>query len=145
MGIVLGLLGFALVLVCLFLGLLVLVQLPKKEAGLGMAFGAGTVDTLLGAGAGNALTKITKWTAGIFLALCLVLAWLINRQHQTSGSARAIRDAALKTPAAAAPGAPASPAVGSPTPVLNLGNAISNAATTISNTAASAVTNPAAK
>ena len=58
----------------LFLVLLVLVQLPKKEAGLGTAFGGGTTDALFGAGAGNVLTKLTKWNAGIFLFLCLFLS-----------------------------------------------------------------------
>ena len=76
MGILIGLLSFILVLVCLLLGLLVLIQLPKKEAGMGMAFGSGAVDTLLGAGAGSALTTITKWTGGVFLGLCIRLAWL---------------------------------------------------------------------
>ena len=47
-----------------------LVQLPKKDAGAGMAFGAGTADALFGAGSGNLLTKITGWAAGILLALC---------------------------------------------------------------------------
>lgn len=59
---------------CLFLVLLVLVQLPKKEAGLGTAFGGGATDALFGAGAGNVLTKLTKWNAGIFLFLCLFLS-----------------------------------------------------------------------
>ena len=59
---------------CIFLVLLVLVQLPKKEAGLGTAFGGGTTDALFGAGAGNVLTKLTKWNAGIFLFLCLFLS-----------------------------------------------------------------------
>ena len=59
---------------CLFLILLVLVQLPKKEAGLGTAFGGGTTDALFGAGAGNVLTKLTKWNAVIFLFLCLLLS-----------------------------------------------------------------------
>ena len=54
---------------CLFLILLVLVQLPKKEAGLGTAFGGGTTDALFGAGAGNVLTKLTKWNAVLFLVL----------------------------------------------------------------------------
>jgi len=84
MGILIGLLSFLLVLVCLLLGLLVLIQLPKKEAGMGMAFGSGAVDTLLGAGAGSALTSITKWTGGIFLGLCILLAWLGNIKN-TSG------------------------------------------------------------
>jgi preprotein translocase subunit SecG len=59
---------------CLFLILLVLVQLPKKEAGLGTAFGGGATDALFGAGAGNVLTKLTKWNAIIFLFLCLLLS-----------------------------------------------------------------------
>jgi preprotein translocase subunit SecG len=59
---------------CLFLVLLVLVQLPKKEAGLGTAFGGGATDALFGAGAGNVLTKLTKWCAVLFLALCLLLS-----------------------------------------------------------------------
>ena len=54
-----GLLTFVIVLNALLLILLVLVQLPKKDAGAGMAFGAGTADALFGAGSGNALTKIT--------------------------------------------------------------------------------------
>ena len=58
----------------LFLILLVLVQLPKKEAGLGTAFGGGATDALFGAGAGNVLTKLTKWNAIIFLFLCLLLS-----------------------------------------------------------------------
>ena len=61
---------------CLFLILLVLVQLPKKEAGLGTAFGGGTTDALFGAGAGNVLTKLTKWNAVLFLVLCLFLSLL---------------------------------------------------------------------
>ena len=48
---------------CLFLVLLVLVQLPKKEAGMGQAFGGAATDALLGAGSGNVLTKVTRWSA----------------------------------------------------------------------------------
>src|SRR5215510_1523017 len=46
--------------------LLVLIQLPKKEAGMGQAFGGTTTDALFGAGSGTALTKLTKYSAGIF-------------------------------------------------------------------------------
>ena len=59
---------------CLFMILLVLVQLPKKEAGLGTAFGGGATDALFGAGAGNVLTKLTKWCAVLCLVLCLALS-----------------------------------------------------------------------
>ncbi len=73
MSFVAGLLTAVLVLDSLFLILLILVQLPKKEAGVGQAFGGGATDALFGAGTGNALTKMTKYAAGIFLVLCLVL------------------------------------------------------------------------
>lgn len=73
MSFVAGLLTAVLVLDSLLLILLILVQLPKKEAGVGQAFGGGATDALFGAGTGNALTKMTKYAATIFLALCLVL------------------------------------------------------------------------
>ena len=69
---------------CLFLILLVLVQLPKKEAGLGTAFGGGTTDALFGAGAGNVLTKLTKWNAVLFLVLCLFLSLPFMRPDDLS-------------------------------------------------------------
>ena len=69
---------------CLFLILLVLVQLPTKEAGLGTAFGGGTTDALFGAGAGNVLTKLTKWNAVLFLVLCLFLSLPFMRPDDLS-------------------------------------------------------------
>jgi preprotein translocase subunit SecG len=135
MGIVIGLLSFILVLVCLLLGLLVLIQLPRKEAGFGMAFGAGAVDTLLGAGGGNALTKITKWVAGIFLGLCILLSFLNNKATSSSRGTRGVRDAAdraaVTAPAAATPG---------------LGSTLSNSASSALKLATGAATNaPASK
>src|SRR5215475_13022284 len=82
MALLIFFLTFILVVNCLFLMLLVLVQLPKKEAGAGLAFGAGAVDTLIGAGSGNALTKMTKYAAGSFLGLAVVLAVLNAQRHQ---------------------------------------------------------------
>lgn len=79
MNIVIWLLTFVLVLTCLFLCLLVLVQLPKKEAGLGQAFGSGATDALFGPGSGNMLTNMTKWVAGIFFLLTL-LVWILHGQ-----------------------------------------------------------------
>jgi preprotein translocase subunit SecG len=113
MGILIGLLSFVLVVVCLLLGLLVLIQLPKKEAGMGMAFGSGAVDTLLGAGAGSALTTITKWVGGIFLALCILLAWLGNMKNSSGSAAKAVREAVSRseTTAPAAAAAPAANAL----------------------------------
>ena len=74
MTILITLLTTVLVLNCFFLVLLILIQLPKKESGSGLAFGGGALDMALGAGAGNVLTRLTKYSASLFLVLCLVLA-----------------------------------------------------------------------
>lgn len=69
-----GFLTVVLVLDCILLVLLVLLQLPKKEAGAGLAFGGAATDALFGAGSGNVLTKITKYVAAAFFVLSLLLA-----------------------------------------------------------------------
>ena len=89
-----GFLTVILVLDAMFLILLVLIQLPKKEAGLGTAFGGGMTDALFGAGTGNVLTKATKWSAGIFLVMSLVLSILNANQV---GKARKLREQQLLT------------------------------------------------
>ena len=76
-----GILTVLLVINCLLLILLVLVQLPKKDAGVGMAFGGGAADALFGAGSGNVLTKVTKWATVVFFGLALLLGYLQNRVH----------------------------------------------------------------
>ncbi len=119
MSLLIGFLTFILVVTCLLLILLVLVQLPKKEAGAGLAFGAGAVDTLIGAGSGNALTKITKYAAGVFLGLGVLLA-MLNAQRHDSGSRILQQELAKK--AAVAPMLPA------PTTAPSAGLLNSNAA-----------------
>ena len=81
MSLFIGLLTAVLVVDCVLLILLVLVQLPKKEAGAGLAFGAGAADALFGAGAGNPLTKITKFAAIAFFALLILIALLQKSMH----------------------------------------------------------------
>ena len=108
-----GLLTVLMLISCALLTLLVLVQLPKKEAGAGMAFGAGTADALLGAGSGNALTKITKYTAAAFFALCVIL-WL-TYNHKNRSSSRDLnreldRVEAVNTPVVPAAQTPVAPA-----------------------------------
>src|SRR5947209_14817328 len=76
----------ALIVDCLLLGLLILVQLPKKEAGAGVAFGGGAADALFGAGSGTALSKLTSYTATAFFVLVFILALLNNRSHQGGAS-----------------------------------------------------------
>jgi preprotein translocase subunit SecG len=121
MSLLIGLLSFALFLVCLFLCLLVLVQLPKKEAGMGQAFGGGTTDALFGAGAGNALTSLTKYSAGAFLVLSLTVSVLGSQAGKSK--TKGIRDELGK---ATVPAANA------------LGTAVTNAVKTATNAVAPA-------
>jgi preprotein translocase subunit SecG len=125
---------FVLILNCLLLILLVLVQLPKKDAGAGLAFGGGTADALFGAGSGNVLTKITKYLTGTLLVLALIVGYLQDKAHPTGNSAtfekmveqkqmmktiapapqpaapKPQQPAPANNPPAAAPAAPAAPA-----------------------------------
>jgi protein translocase SecG subunit len=86
MSLLAGFLTFLLVINCGVLILLILVQLPKKDAGAGLAFGGGAADALFGAGSGNALTKITKWATGIFMALTIILSAAEIRAHNSAKS-----------------------------------------------------------
>ncbi len=79
------LLTVVLVIDCVFLVLLVLVQLPKKEAGMGQAFGGAATDALFGAGSGNVLTKVTKWCAGIFFGLAIALTIMGTYKTTSTG------------------------------------------------------------
>lgn len=103
MSFIVGLLIFILVANCLLLIFLVLVQLPKKDAGAGIAFGGGTADALFGAGSGNALTKITKWATGIFLALALLVGYMEDRLHMDNSSAEFAKQVQQKQMQSAAP------------------------------------------
>ena len=104
MSILIAFLTLVLVINSLFLILLVLIQLPKKEAGAGLAFGAGTTDALFDAGSGNALTKLTKYAATTFLGLSLLLGLLNARTAHASGST-VRQKLATQKPAATAPAA----------------------------------------
>jgi len=136
-------LSVLLIIDCLFLILLVLVQLPKKEAGLGQAFGFGTTDALFGAGSGNALTKLTKYfTAGFFI-LTLSLSILNAQQAKSkrSGLERALEKASASENATPpAPAATAAPAPTTPTVPLT---SVTNVLSTQPNAAATNVPAPA--
>jgi preprotein translocase subunit SecG len=129
---IIGLLTFVLVLDCVALTLLVLVQLPKKEAGMGLAFGAGAADALFGAGSGNVLTKATKYAAAILLGLAVILSIMqskvtrdnkaikdINKAYQTggipaSGGAAPVAGPQTLPAAPLTPAAPVTPAPAAP-------------------------------
>ena len=105
MTFVIALLTVVLILDCLFLGLLILVQLPKKDAGVGMAFGGGAADALFGAGSGTALTKLTRYSATAFFVLVFVLSYL--NIHANTSSTSALKQAIANQSQAPAPSTPA--------------------------------------
>ncbi len=79
------LLTVVLVLICILIGGLVLMQLPKKDAGAGLAFGGGAAEALFGAGATTPLAQITKYCAAIFLLLSLTLSALHDYESSRIG------------------------------------------------------------
>jgi len=105
-----GILTVLMVVNCVLLILLVLVQLPKKDAGVGMAFGGGAADALFGAGSGNVLTKITKWATGIFFAMALILGLVNKSAHSSNAPAfeRALEQQQSQRPVGVPPGTPPS-------------------------------------
>jgi len=80
MGYLIGLMTVILAVDCVFLILLILMQLPKKEAGMGTAFGGGATDALFGAGTGNALTTLTRYAATLFFIMAVTLTVLNARR-----------------------------------------------------------------
>lgn len=112
MAILIGLLTFVMVLDCIVLVLLVLIQLPKKEAGAGLAFGAGASDALFGAGSGTVLTKVTRWAATGFFVLAVILSLLQSRFHNrgTSTFERELAQPGRTTLPTLPPSTPAQPA-----------------------------------
>jgi preprotein translocase subunit SecG len=104
MSFIVGVLTFFLVVNCVLLILLILIQLPKKDAGAGMAFGGAAADALFGAGSGNVLTKVTKYSTIIFFGLALVLGYLQNRVHNQGGVLefeKQLRQKQMQTPISA--------------------------------------------
>jgi preprotein translocase subunit SecG len=146
MGFVIALLTLVMVVDCLVLVLLVLIQLPKKDAGAGLAFGGAATDALFGAGSGNVLTKITKYAATGFFVMAVGLSLLQSNYHrrtitrfeqklQQSGPGPGATLPPSTAPAAAPSSKPAIPltstnlstapaeATGTPAPVTNSGAA----------------------
>jgi preprotein translocase subunit SecG len=105
---------------------LVLIQLPKKDAGAGLAFGGTATDALFGAGSGTVLTKITKYAAGIFFILAVVLSLMQRHYHgrNISGFAADLtKPTAPMTAPATAPQTPSTPATPTSTPGTNAAKA----------------------
>ena len=136
MGLIIGILNFFIILTGLFLILVILMQLPRKEAGLGVAFGGSATEALFGAGTGNVLTKATKYGTIIFLSLCMIQALLYV--HKANASKNVILEKLSQQTPQTAP-----TTVPSPTqPVTTATSAVVTPMAT--NPATIAVTNPPA-
>jgi preprotein translocase subunit SecG len=122
MGFLIGFFTFILILDALVVILLVIVQLPKKDAGAGMAFGGGAADALFGAGSGTVLTKITKYAAGIMFGLALLISVMQNQGQKSIASdlEKSMSKAAAGMPTTTLPTAQPE----SPTPPANPGTTV---------------------
>jgi preprotein translocase subunit SecG len=98
------------VVVAIFLILVVLLQTGKR-ADLAGAFGGGGSQTAFGArGAATLLSRLTAWSAGIFMATSLILSLMSS---SGAGGGRSVLDS---VPASAPAAAPATPSPAAPTP-----------------------------
>jgi len=101
------------VIVAIFLILVVLLQTGKR-ADLAGAFGGGGSQTAFGArGAATLLSRLTAWSAGIFMATSLILSLMSSSGtgggsvlDSVPASAPAASPAPAPTPAAPSPAAP---------------------------------------
>lgn len=119
MSFLIGLLTVVLVLDCLLLILLVLIQLPKKDAGAGLAFGGAATDALFGAGTGNVLTKVTKYATVSFFVLAMIVSIMQSRfyHRNTTEFERALKQQSSQLPAQPSSSIP--PAAPSTTPAVS--------------------------
>jgi preprotein translocase subunit SecG len=99
------------VIVAVFLILVVLLQTGKR-ADLAGAFGGGGSQTAFGArGAATLLSRLTSWSAGIFMATSLILSLMSS---SATGGRGSVLDAAPATAPLTAPATP--PATPTPAP-----------------------------
>lgn len=112
MSILIGILTTLLVITSLLLIGIVLIQPSKSGGGLG-TIGGGVTESVLGASAGNVLTKGTVILASIFMGITLLLV-VINAHRgpdsSVSGRAAAAEAAAAKAAASAKAAKDAAPA-----------------------------------
>ncbi|MCD8483582.1 MAG: preprotein translocase subunit SecG [Verrucomicrobia bacterium] len=73
LNILITFLTFLLIIVSLFMVLVILMQRPNTNAGMGAAFGGGMTESAFGTETSNILTKATRYSAVAFFVLCLSL------------------------------------------------------------------------
>jgi preprotein translocase subunit SecG len=100
----------ALFLVCLLVVLVILMQRPSANAGMGAALGGGAAETVFGGESANVLSKMTTTLTVILFVLSFGLyLGFVAREKPTVKALDAAATAAPAAPAAAA-AAPAAPA-----------------------------------
>ena len=100
----------ALFLVCLLVVLVILMQRPSANAGMGAALGGGAAETVFGGESANVLSKMTTTLTVILFVLSFGLyLGFVAREKPTIKALDAAATAAPAAPAAAA-AAPAAPA-----------------------------------
>jgi preprotein translocase subunit SecG len=98
----------ALFLVCIFLVLVILMQRPSANAGMGAALGGGAAETVFGGESANVLSKMTTTLTVILFVLSFGLyLGFVAREKPTVKALDAAATAAPAAPAAAAAAAPA--------------------------------------
>jgi len=119
MNLLILVLTFVLILVSLFMVLVVLIQKPRADSGLGAAMGGGAAEAAFGAETGNVLTRATIVSAIAFfvLSFALYLGHLHVRNHAHADDAVLPEAPALSAPAEPAPAQPAP--TGEPVPSPN--------------------------
>ena len=113
MSILIAVLTLLLILVSFFMVLVVLVQKPRADSGLGTAMGGGVAEATFGAETGNVLTKSTITAAIAFFVLAFVL--YLSQIYVAKSTAK--RDDKLPAvPASTAPATLPAAAPAAPTP-----------------------------
>ena len=101
----------ALFIVCVLVVLVILMQRPSANAGMGAALGGGAAETVFGGESANVLSKMTTTLTVILFVLSFGLyLGFVAREKPTVKALDAAATAAPAAPAAAAAAAPAAPA-----------------------------------
>lgn len=105
----------ALFLVCIIVVLVILMQRPSANAGMGSALGGGAAETVFGGESANVLSKMTTTLTVILFILSFGLyLGFVAREKPVTKALDAKATAPAAAPAAAAPAAPAAPSVPAP-------------------------------
>lgn len=105
----------ALFLVCVLVVLVILMQRPSANAGMGAALGGGAAETVFGGESANVLSKMTTTLTVILFVLSFGLyLGFVAREKPTVKALDAAATAAPAAPAAAAPAAAAPAPVAAP-------------------------------